>query len=386
MNGFTGISACVRCSITDRNIANITDRDTVCREHDVATSILLVTLLLACFFALPQSVFAQTEGGTEPAKLTSVQIAVERAPEISDGTGGMRLAAQWNHDSGLNADQGIPDGSGQLVDEDSMHLNPTNSRELKTAVHSAFATSHGGWSCDEVILNDRLHTAFIAAVQLELPGTTVEEACWTLLNLRKAGKLNVETTRRSPSNSGDDLGHIAEIAARTVQDRFGVSTDRIMSSPEMRAEFDAIVIEIDGAIDTYQARRAAFRMRKTRKLKPELITRIADWSRTIESYSGAAILENPELIQQHPGVYIFRDASGYLYIGQTENLRERLATHLDQSHSQSLASYLTAHGADSITIEVHDFDPESRARETMIRRAYESELIASRKPRFNIQP
>jgi predicted GIY-YIG superfamily endonuclease len=75
-----------------------------------------------------------------------------------------------------------------------------------------------------------------------------------------------------------------------------------------------------------------------------------------------------------------------LYIGQSENLRERLKSHLIESHSFSLAKYLHQKGADKISIEIHSFAPDSRAKETMIRRAYESELIASRKPRFNIQP
>jgi hypothetical protein len=67
-------------------------------------------------------------------------------------------------------------------------------------------------------------------------------------------------------------------------------------------------------------------------------------------------------------------------------LQERLKSHLDESHSKSLSNYLNTQEVNGITIEVHSFAPDSRAKETMIRRAYESELIASRKPRFNIQP
>ncbi|MEM7453961.1 MAG: GIY-YIG nuclease family protein [Planctomycetota bacterium] len=256
---------------------------------------------------------------------------------------------------------------------------------LRTVVRTAFSQTHEGWSCDEVILNDRLHTAFVAAVQQHLPGATVEQCGWTLLNLRKAGKLNVETTQRQRLDVSE-ITHIAEIAARSVQDRYGMSTDRIMVTPEARAEFDALVLEIDSSLDVYLARRAAFKMRKQRRLRPELITRIADWGRTIESHSVADIVADATVLNEHPGIYIFRDETGYLYIGQTDNLRERLLTHIDSSHSATLSGYLASRGADSITIEVHDFDPDSRASETMVRRAYESELIASRQPRFNIQP
>jgi len=66
-------------------------------------------------------------------------------------------------------------------------------------------------------------------------------------------------------------------------------------------------------------------------------------------------------------------------------LRNRLKTHLDESDRKSLANYLKEKGVESITIEIHSFDPQSRAKELRVRRAYESELIRSRKPRFNIR-
>ena len=61
-----------------------------------------------------------------------------------------------------------------------------------------------------------------------------------------------------------------------------------------------------------------------------------------------------------------------------------MAEHLEESHNPSLASYLKSEtGA---TVELHSFDPKSRAKEVRVRRAYESELIRSRKPRFNVLP
>ncbi len=236
-----------------------------------------------------------------------------------------------------------------------------------------------------MILDDTLYARFIAKCNDLLPNAKADEFGWTLLNLRKAGQLETKATRRRNSDV-DSVAHIAEIAARSTTDRFRVSTDRVMVDPEKRSAFNAAAVEIDPDVDLYLVRKAAFHLRKARQLRPELITRIADWNRVVETFSVASIRQNPELIPAHPGIYIFRDPTGYLYIGQTENLRTRLATHLDQSHSESLASYLESHGAQKILIEIHSFDPTSRATEVMVRRAYESELIASRKPRFNIQP
>lgn len=159
-----------------------------------------------------------------------------------------------------------------------------------------------------------------------------------------------------------------------------------MCSPELRKEFNETATSIDESIDCYAVRKAAFQLRKARRLRPELITRIADWGRTVQTHSIKDIREDAEVLNEHPGVYIFSDSSGYLYIGQTANLRTRLLEHLDESHNRSLAKYLKSESIDSISIEVHDFDPKSKASKTMVRRAYESELIASRKPRFNVQP
>lgn len=256
---------------------------------------------------------------------------------------------------------------------------------IKPVVAEAFLSMHDGWSSDEVLLQDELNRKFIEACRADLPDADPAELNWTLLNLRKAGKLKAETTQRGPS-ADESTKTLAEIVARSMQDKHKVSIDRIMCDPELRSEFDQLAQKVAPDTDTYLMRKAAFQLRKTRRLKPELITRIADWGREVIEYPAKQLRDQPELVSEHPGIYIFRDASGYLYIGQTDNLRVRLAKHLDESHNESLAKYLTDQGCEDITIEIHDFDPESRAQSTRIRRAYESELIASRRPRFNIQP
>ncbi len=256
---------------------------------------------------------------------------------------------------------------------------------LNSVVIAAFKTTHDGWSSDEVILNQELNEAFILECQKQLPDVDPTQCNWQLINLRKAGKLKIKSIKSNRTNV-DDVRHIAEIAARSMHDRHSISSDEVMTNPVRRAEFDEIAKSIDPDADLYRIRKAAFKLRKTRHLKPELITRIADWGRKVNAYSAKEIATKPDLIPAHPGVYIFRDKTGYLYIGQTDNLQERLKTHLDESHNQSLATYLGEQKFENITIEVHSFEPDSRAKETMVRRAYESELIASRKPKFNIQP
>lgn len=259
------------------------------------------------------------------------------------------------------------------------------SQKLRAVVRSAFVAVHDGWSSDEVILNSELNQKFIEQCQSRLPEIEEKAFNWTLMNLRKAGQLNIAATKRN-SQSVSHLTPLAEIAARHIYDKYKLSTDQMMCDPQLRTEFDAVVKSIDHKADAYLVRKAAFHLRKQRRLKPELLVRIADWEREIQVFPLADVRANVDLIPKLPGVYIFRDQTGFLYIGQADNLNNRLKTHFEDSHNFSLASYLKDQSNDNITLEIHSFPADSRAKETMIRRAYESELIASRKPRFNIQP
>ena len=113
---------------------------------------------------------------------------------------------------------------------------------------------------------------------------------------------------------------------------------------------------------------------------------MADWGKEVLTFSAAEIKADPEKISTGPGVYIFRDAGGYLYIGEAANLRSRLTKHLDESDRLSLARYLQEKKIDGVTVELHVFERDSNARSVTMRRAYESELIRSRQPRFNVAP
>ncbi|MCA9199973.1 MAG: GIY-YIG nuclease family protein, partial [Planctomycetales bacterium] len=254
-------------------------------------------------------------------------------------------------------------------------------------VLAAYLATYDGWSSDEVILDDDRNQAFLQHCR-KLDTSVVEFDCnWTLLNLRKAGALSdAKVTRRRRDNSAT-YRHAAEIAARMMEDRHRCSTDRILCDPQLRQDFDQAAAAIAPKVDAYLLRKAAFGLRKARQLRPELVTRIADWGRKVTVHSLADLRADMTLVPQQPGIYIFRDQTGYLYVGEAKDLRERLATHLDESDRQSLASYLNTHGPqNNVQIEIHAFDANSKAKQVRIRRAYESELIRSRQPRFNVRP
>ena len=260
------------------------------------------------------------------------------------------------------------------------------SDDIRSVVVQAFAASHSGFSSDEVLLDDQLNRAFVKECQKHLPEESVEKFNWTLINLRKAGKLShIKTTRRKRAST-KDYSVIAEIVARSMLDKNSVSIDRLFANPLTRTEFDQKAKKINPEVDLYLVRKAAFQLRKARKLKPELITRIADWGREISDFPINKIKEDPNLIPKQPGIYIFHNESGYLYIGQSENLRTRLSEHFDKSSNLELANYLDNSKLNESFVEIHAFPSDSRAKDVIVRRAYESELIRSRKPKFNILP
>lgn len=139
----------------------------------------------------------------------------------------------------------------------------------------------------------------------------------------------------------------------------------------------------------------ALRLRKTRHLQPELLARVTDWKRSIVDTDVDSVRGNASLLPAQAGIYVFHDKTGYLYIGQAKNLRQRLVEHTQHSDRDRLADYLATSGkqhglhepaSGPIRIELHVFHKDSPGNNLRIRRAYESELIRTRQPRLNLAP
>ncbi len=261
------------------------------------------------------------------------------------------------------------------------------SRKLDDCLVAAFKQASHGWSSDEVLLQDDLNRAFLEACRQQLPDASPAELNWRLLALRKQGKLNVRASKRRREDH-QSYAAAAEIVARRMEDRHGVGTDRILCDPLLRAEFDAEAHALSPHVEPYLLRKAALGLRKARQLKPELISRVADWDRRITVLPLTDLRAAPNDIPTTPGVYIFSHRDGYLYIGESQNLRARISQHLDESNEAALVSLFSNSDIplESIQVELHAFSPQSPATQVRLRRAYESQLIESRQPQFNIRP
>ena len=173
--------------------------------------------------------------------------------------------------------------------QDSFEASIIKIKPHNELIVQAFKETSDGWSSDEVILQIELNEKFLAVVHEKLKILDVAEVAdaainWRLMTLRKAGKLKIKSTRRA-KRSQQDVQPLAEIAMRSIQDKSKLSSDRIMADPVLRGEFDAVVKGLQSGVDLYAVRKAAFQLRKIRRLQPELISRLADWGRVVATYS-----------------------------------------------------------------------------------------------------
>lgn len=259
------------------------------------------------------------------------------------------------------------------------------SQSLADLVKIAFLDIHDGHSTDDVVTNPELNLRFLRKCQSLHPEVSAYDANWKLLNLRKSSSLGKVTTRTSRLDHSAYF-HASQIAARLMEDRFSLTVDRVLCDPQHRQLFDQTASEIAPDVSFYRLRKAALALRKARRLQPEIVKRIAEWQKEVLLFPAVELQVDPDKIPRSPGVYLFRDLTGYLYIGEAQNLRLRVAKHLDHSDRKSLAHYFWQHGYSQIAVELHAFSSNSGATKQSARRAYESDLIDKRSPRFNLRP
>jgi hypothetical protein len=284
----------------------------------------------------------------------------------------------------------VPAAAAILCCGPSAHSQGMDSPEIDAdSVIRAFAASCDGYSSDELLVRDDLRAAFLRQLTHDTPlGPDAErDAFLKLLQLRKAGKLTVRATRRGQPVA-PSVWPVAEIAARVVTDRHRISCDMMLADPRFRTEFLQEARKIAPKVTAPAIGKGVLALRKKRALRPELVLRVVSWEKVVETHTLAELRQRlaQDEISHHPGIYLFRSRDRYLYIGESEDLAVRLSEHVQGSDRESLARYLAADTAEQVTVEVHAFAPDSPASRAVMRRAYESELIRSRNPLFNVRP
>lgn len=236
-----------------------------------------------------------------------------------------------------------------------------------------------GYSPDRVVADPALNSLFLEECRRQGLADDSATLNRSLLNSRKAGYLRGLKSKRTVFPDRDEYTFAAEIAARVIERRTGCTLDGILCDPSAAAELDRIAAELAPGYTSLQYRWAALNLRKSRKLCPELVAHVVP-PKSIEIHS----IEKLELAQIpcEQGIYVFHSRDETIYVGEAISLRNRIGKHLEHSDNKHLARRLWEAGTDGLFLELQVL---AEGTSTKVRRALESEMIASRRPAFNVR-
>jgi hypothetical protein len=249
---------------------------------------------------------------------------------------------------------------------------------MRPVVRAAFLAIREQQSPDVVIADSVLNERFIRECRSRGLTDPPFALNLCLFSLRKTGDLQGIRSSRTVVPGQELYRFASEIAIRFLERRDQRSLDTILCDPERAAEFDKVAAEIAPGYSSFQYRWAALNLRKTRRLKPELLGKVVKAEAVVTCGASDLVIEH---VPAQSGLYILFQPQEVLYVGECQNLRKRLAKHLDHSDNKSLARWLWEHGISDLHVEYHVL-PSGVA--TRVRKAMEAELIKSRRPAFNV--
>jgi predicted GIY-YIG superfamily endonuclease len=250
---------------------------------------------------------------------------------------------------------------------------------MKDEIVQAFHHASQGFSPDRVVADPDLNCAYLSECYRLGLGSDAAKLNRSLLNLRKRGALRGISSRRTVLKDQPEYRFAAEIAARFLERENEITLDQIICDPHHAERFDEIAMTIVPGGRSFEYRWAALNLRKQQRLRPEVLARVARPSRVLQFQVRGLSLDG---VPRSPGLYLFYSNQATLYIGECENLQNRIRKHLDHSDNKELARWLWEFGEASLHLELQVLDKSITQR---IRRALEVELIRSRMPVFNVR-
>jgi len=221
-------------------------------------------------------------------------------------------------------------------------------------IAQAYLEVRDGYSIDRVVADPDLDRRFLRRCrELGLAGTDFE-LNWRLFNGRKNNWLtDLPKTKNYTPSPKDEFEFSSEIAIRHVQeqvkarDRQQVSLDKIICDPDLAAEFDKIAARLAPGFSPLDYRWVALGVRKAAgryasKAKEAKVLSFANFVSTLSVKASS--------IPTDQGVYLFRCEDESLFVGETDNLRQRIERHFDTSESLGLPDWLYDRGSRVINL------------------------------------
>lgn len=201
--------------------------------------------------------------------------------------------------------------------------------DVNRGIVEAFFATRNGFSVDRVIADPELNEQFLAmCTRLGLPGKAFD-LNHQLMNLRKARDLRglPRSLRTEFPLEGKDYYRYkfaCEIAIQRFEHDLEVTLDHVLCDPQLASEFDQYVLTmLPDKPSSLKIRWFAFRIRKAADKISKASIRLD------EDIAMARHIERPfsmdlSKIPASPGLYWLSGDNRNLYVGETDNLQERL--------------------------------------------------------------
>ncbi|MBN1852469.1 MAG: site-specific DNA-methyltransferase [Pirellulales bacterium] len=239
---------------------------------------------------------------------------------------------------------------------------PETNQDMQQGIIDAYRTMSRGNSTDAILCDPQLLAEFDQECKKrKLPG---DAYVWNrlLLRIRKSGKLpGIERSgQRFTFEKMDSYSDASEIAMHLVSLDYGLTLDDMLCSPQAASTFDRIAEQFAPGYSSFEYRWAALSIRK-RAIKSKSLAwnRFADWAKKRLPRNmplGKCLSEKFE----RPGVYLLASSNQTLYVGETCNLRTRIARILENETWTQMAprsvkwipsdEYASQHGLQSMLI------------------------------------
>jgi len=223
-------------------------------------------------------------------------------------------------------------------------------------IAQSYLEVRNGFSIDRVIADPDLNRRYLRRCrELGLAGTDFD-LNWKLLTGRKSGFLTDMPRPNYTAPRRDEFEFSSEMAIRYVQEQVyirehrHISLDKILCDPDLAAEFDQIAAKIAPGFTPLDYRWVA----------------LVDRKRAWKHYGGKAQrIKFPDFhflgptnsvrvsgLPADPGMYFFRSEDQPLFIGETDNLRQRIGKHFDSSAQLGIPDWLYDSRAKTITLGI----------------------------------
>jgi predicted HicB family RNase H-like nuclease len=232
----------------------------------------------------------------------------------------------------------------------------TGSQPDMALLAQAYLETRDGYSIDRVVADPDMNRNFLGRCRaLGLSGTDYD-LNWKLFNGRKNKYFSElpKTKNYTPSRK-DEFEFSSEIAICYVKEQFHsreggeISLDKIMCDPDLAREFDKIAQKLAPGFSPLDYRWVALGVRKA-------AGRYSSRAQTIKvpdfDILGPTTSVRTSKIPVDQGMYLFRCENDSIFIGETDNLRQRVERHFDSGGKAGIPDWLYDRGSRTISLGI----------------------------------